>query len=89
VKTLIQTVAVATFVALGAQHAVAETKAPVVGTSAMDTSAAAAAAPAPHHRQHQQQAVSAVRSTKSSDDEAIQQQFQLRVLMPALSGDGA
>jgi hypothetical protein len=35
-----------------------------------------------------QQTVSVVRSDTSAADRAIQQQTQLRVLMPALTGDG-
>ena len=45
-----------------------------------------AAAPS-RRRKHNEEAVS-VRPASSSDQDAIEQQMQLRVLMPALSGDG-
>jgi hypothetical protein len=48
-----------------------------------------AAAAAPFRRgRHQQQAVNVRPSAPSSDDEAIEEQMRMRVLMPALSGDG-
>ena len=50
------------------------------------TAPVVAAAPSRRHRH--QQAVTVERSTQSSDDDAIQQQWQMRVLMPALTGDG-
>ena len=46
------------------------------------------AAPASRHHRNDQQAISVERSAASDADEAIRQQLQLRVLMPALSGDG-
>jgi hypothetical protein len=64
-----------------------ETSQPNAVRAAPITVPIAAAAPLGHHRQHQQQAVSVERSVQS-DDDAIEKQFRLRVLMPALSGDG-
>jgi len=47
----------------------------------------AAAAPS-RRRRHHQEAVNVRPSAPSSDDQAIEEQMRMRVLMPALSGDG-
>lgn len=61
-----------------------------IGTAATATPAAPAAvhAAAMPRRRHRNDALVAGSSNEPSDDEVIQEQFRMRVLMPALSGDG-
>jgi hypothetical protein len=71
--------------ALGAALAT-NTPAPAVATSSVAAIPTAVHA-APVQPSHRSDMLVTERSNQSSDEEAIQQQLQLRVLMPALSGD--